>query len=269
MSEPGHPTRTTVLVAVALAVLLLVAYAVTSGRERPASSPTTAPSPGPTAGATAAPSPDPSLPQLPDPTPPAGMPRPGRDTPVRSLGSLTGRSVLASGHGTVDLRYARAAHNATRVHFICTGCDDRTWLVELPRGYPVARYGPLADPNDATGVTDTVDLHDRTDLLVRAPARAAWAVTLTPFDEIPVHRETFTALDDDVVAVRAVGALTLTCGGEHSYRTFAREAGSAEYDAHELGGADRAGTATLTPGAGTDLLVLDVRCHGRWTVTVP
>lgn len=176
--------------------------------------------------------------------------------------------MITSGSGTVVLRYARAPHDATRVHVICTGCDAATWLVELSRGQPVAADGPLADPADATGVTDTVDPGPHSDLLVRAASGASWTVTLTPFDQIPVHRESFVALDADVVAVRTTADLRLTCGNAFSYRTFARERRGAEYDVVELGGDDRGGTAVLRAASGTDLLVLDVRCPGRWSVAV-
>jgi hypothetical protein len=188
---------------------------------------------------------------------------------VRRIGALEAdRSVLTNGNGNAELRYRRAEANGTRLHFICTGCDTDTWLVELPRGTPVDG-GPLANPADLTWAVDTVALGDATSLLVRAPAAASWTVTLTPFDAIPVHEQTFDTLGDDVVAVRARADLQLTCGGASFVRTLARERGATEYDVVQLGQDDDPGTQRVSAPPGSDLLILMVSCPGRWTVTLP
>ena len=259
MSEPGHPRRTTALVGALLAVLLAVAYAVTSVTSA------SAPEPGPVVRPSA---PQP-FPTVTTPTPPPGAPQKGADFPVRRVGALDAdRSVLLNGRGNADLRYRRAPHNGTRLHFICTGCDADTWLVEHPRGAPVGG-GPLAEPADVTRTLDTVDPGGTTSLLVQAPARARWTVTLTPFDAVPVHEVTFDGLGDDVVVVRARADLQVRCGGAASLRTLARATGAEEYAVVQLRHQDDPGTWPVTAPTGTDLLVLTVSCPGRWTVTVP
>jgi hypothetical protein len=259
MSEAAHPRRTTALVGLGLALLLAVAYAVVSW---------SSPDPPPRAG----PAPVPPFPTVvtptPAPTPAPHPPRRGSAYPVRRLGALTDRSVIVDGRGNADLHYRRARGNGTRLHFICTGCDTDTWLVEWPRGTPVGG-GPLTEPSDTTWAVDTVALGDATSLLVQAPARARWILTLTPFDVIPIHEQTFDALDDDVIAVRAAGDLRLTCGGAVFVRTLARPAGADEYAVVQLRQDDQAGTWPVNAPTGTDLLVLMVSCAGRWTVTVP
>ena len=174
-------TRTTVLLGVLLAVLLVAAYAVVSfvgesadpGRSRLLGAAGVDPQPFPSVGT---------------PTPPPDTPRSGAGYPVRNVGRLMAdRSVLVNGRGNADLRYRRAPGNGTRLHFICTGCGRDTWLVEQPRGNPVGG-GPLADPADVTWAVDTVALGDRTSLLVKAASDARWTVTLTPFDAVPCTR---------------------------------------------------------------------------------
>lgn len=183
MSEPGHPGRTTVLVGLLLSLLLAVAYAITSRT-------------GTLTEPRAEPAPLPPFPTVASQTPPPATPQPGADHPVRKVGALEDdRSVLLNGRGNADLRYRRAPRNGTRVHFICTGCDADTWLVEQPRGNPVGG-GALADPADVIGAVDTVEPVGTTNLLVKAPPRARWTVTLTPFDAVPVHEQTFDALGD-------------------------------------------------------------------------
>jgi hypothetical protein len=257
MREPARPGRTTVLVGLLLALLLAVAYAITS-QLTATSEPTVAPTPAPL----------PPFPTVPSQTPPADTPRPGAGYPSRRLGALTDTSVIVNGRGKAELRYRRAPHNGTRLHFICTGCDADTWLVEEPRGEPVSG-GPLPDPADVTWALDTVELGDATSLLVKAPANARWTVTLTPFDVVPVHEVTFDALGDDVVAVRARADLQLTCGGPAFVRTLARKADADEYAVVELRQEDDAGTWPVTAPTGSDLMILMISCPGRWTVTVP
>lgn len=258
MSPPQHPRRTTVLVGLLLAVLLAVAYAVVASVGPPS-----VPRPEP------APLPPLSTTPTPPPTPPPGTPRSGAGYPLRSVGRLVeDRSVLVNGRGNADLRYRRAPGNGTRLHFICTGCGPDTWLVEQPSGNPVGG-GPLADPADVTWAVDTVALGGATDLLVQAPARARWTVTLTPFDAVPVHEQTFDALGDDVVAVRARSDLELRCGGPSFVRTFARVAGEDEYAVVQLRQSDDPGTWRVSAPTGSDLMIMIVSCPGRWTVTVP
>lgn len=256
MSESARPGRTTVLVGLLLAVLLVVAYAVVSFTPTP-------------------PRPEPKL----APTPPfptvqtqgarPGTPTPGVDYPVRKVGALDGdRSVLVNSRGNAELRYRRAPHNGTRLHFICTGCDADTWLVELPGGSPVGG-GPLADPDDVIWALDTVAPGASSGLLVKASAGSLWTVTLTPFDVVPVHEQTFGTLGVDVVAVRARTDLQITCGGAASVRTLARRDGADEYTVVQLRQEDDPGTWGVSAPTGSDLIILMVSCPGRWTVTVP
>jgi hypothetical protein len=256
MREPAHSRRTTVLVGLLLALLLAVAYAVVSFSGA-------APEPRPD------PAPLPPFPTVPSPTPPPDTPKAGARYPVHRVHALDrGRSALVNGRGDADLRYRRAPHNGTRLHFICTGCDADTWLVEQPRGNPVGG-GPLADPADVIWAVDTVQPGGTTDLLVKAPASARWTVTLTPFDAVPVHQQTFDALGDDVVAVRARADLQVRCGGAAFVRTLAREAGAAEYTVVQLRQEDDPGTWPVTAPTGSDLMIMMVSCPGRWTVTLP
>ena len=252
----SRPTRTTVLLGLLLALLLAVAYAVTAY---------VGTSPVPTPG----PDPLPPFPTVATPTPPPGTPTPGADYPVRKVGALkSDRSVLTNGRGQAELRYRRAAHNGTRLHFICTGCDGDTWLVELPRGNPVGG-GPLTDPADVIWAVDTVEPGASTSLLVKAPPGALWTVTLTPFDAVPVQEQTFGSLGDDVVAVRTRSDLQLTCGGASFVRTLARSSSDAEYEVGTLQQQDDPGTFPVTGPRGTDLMIMMVSCPGRWTVTFP
>lgn len=262
MSEPGHPRRTTVLVGLLLALLLAIAYAVTSAT-------TTVPQqlPAPIPTATGFPT-IPSFPTIPRQTAPPGTPQRGADYPVRQVGALDDRSAIVNGRGNADLRYRRAPRNGTRLHVICTGCDAHTWLVEQPRGNPVGG-GPLTDPSDVTWAIDTVQPGDATSLLVKAPARARWTVTLTPFDLLPVHEQTFDALGDDVVAVRARADLQIRCGGAAFVRTLARTSRAAEYTVVQLRQEDDPGSWPVTAPTGSDLMIMMVSCPGRWTVTVP
>ncbi|HEY0239016.1 MAG TPA: hypothetical protein VGC37_10230 [Friedmanniella sp.] len=255
MTRTAHPARTTVLVGLLLALLLAVAYAVTSA----------------TAGSPEAPgtsNPPPSLPTVPRQSPPPDTPRAGPDFPVRRIKALTDRSALINGRGNVDLRYRRAPHNGTRLHFICAGCDADTWLVELPRGNPVSG-GALPDPADVIWALDTVEPGDATSLLVKAPPRSRWTVTLTPFDAVPVHEQTFDALGDDVIAVRARTDLQLRCGGPAFVRTLARRPDADEYAVVQLRQEDAPGTWAVSAPTGSDLMIMMVSCPGRWTVTVP
>ena len=257
MRATGHPTRTTVLVGLLLALLLAVAYAVTS-QLTATSEPTAAQTPTPL----------PPFPTVPSQTPPPDTPRPGAGYPVRTLGALTDTSVIVNGRGQAELRYRRAPHNGTRLHFLCTGCDTDTWIVEEPRGNPVSG-GALPDPVDVIWAVDTVQLGDATSLLVKAPAAARWTVTLTPFDAVPVHEVTFDALGDDVVAVRARTDLQLTCGGAAFVRTLARKARADEYTVVQVRQEDDPGRWPVSAPTGSDLVILMVSCPGRWTVTVP
>ena len=257
VSDPAHPQRTTVLVGLLLAILLVVAYAVVSWSATP-------PAPAPL------PTPFPPFPTPPRPSdpPPPDAPTQGAGYPVHKVGALTDRSVLVNGRGNADLRYRRTPHNGTRLHFVCTGCDADTWLVEEPRGNPIGG-GPLTEPNDTIWALDTVEPGVASSLLVKAPVRAVWTVTLTPFDAIPVHEQTFDALGDDVIAVRARSELQITCGGAAFVRTLARGAADPEYAVVQLRQEDAGGTWGVSAPTGTDLLVMMVSCPGRWTVTVP
>lgn len=259
------PDRTTGLVGLLLALLLGAAYAVSS-----ASGGDPAPTPGPGVSRSApGPGPAPALPTPGGGTPRADVPRPGVAYPVRKVGPLVAdRSVLVNGRGAAELRYRRAAHNGTRLHFICTGCDAGTWLVGLPGGDPVGA-GPLADPADVIAALDTVAPGPASSLLVKAPASALWTVTLTPFDAVPVHEQTFGSLGDDVVAVSARSDLQITCGGAASVRTLARPRGAAEYAVVQLRQEDDPGTWPVAAPTGSDLLILTVSCPGRWTLTMP
>jgi hypothetical protein len=118
-----------------------------------------------------------------------------------------------------------------------------------------------------TGALDTVEPGDATSLLVRAPPTAGWTVTLTPFDAVPVHEQTFDGLGEDVVAVRARADLQLTCGGAASVRTLGRGPGAREYTAVQLRQEDQPGRWSVSAPAGDGLLILVVACPGR--VTVP
>ncbi len=267
-SPTSRPGRTTALVGVALAVVLVLAYAVVSRVARtdaPPPLPVVTVAPGPSSALPAPPTPSPTPTA---PTPATAVPRRGKAYPVRELGALGETSVLASGLGNADLRYRRAPGNGTRVHFICTGCDADTWVVEVPPGAPVAG-GPLPDPADATGAVDTDEPGRTTDLLVRARGGASWTLTLTPFDLVPLHEQTFDALDDDVVAVRTRGDLRLTCPGPFSARTFARSRGVAEYAVGQVLRHDAGGTVPLPAPRGTDRMLVAVSCPGRWTLALP
>ena len=256
MSEPRHPGRTTVLVGLLLALLLAVAYGVTS---YVASTP--APAVGPRSPAASAPPPTRS--------PPAEVPTPGAGYLVRRVGALASdRSVLTNGRGQAELRYRRAPHNGTRVHFICTGCDADTWLVELPRGEPVGG-GPLADPADVISAVDTVLPGATSSLLVKAPRTALWTVTLTPFDAVPVHEQTFGSLGDDVVSVSARSDLQLTCGSASSVSVLSRRTHVGEYAVGPLQQQPDPGTFPVPGPLGADPMIMSVSCRGRWTVTFP
>ena len=262
MSGPGHPQRTTVLVGVLLAVLLALGSAVVAhlGSRAPQRPPTGSGIVRPRSPS----SPSTGSGSVPSSTP--APPRAGRGDPVRVLGPLRGRSAVVPGRGGTVLRYARVPHEGTRLHFICRGCDAGTWLVEVLRDVAVPGPGPLADPAELTAVVDVDQPGATTDLLVAAAPGSDWTVTLTPFSELPVHTAAFDALDHDVVAVRAGRGLDLTCGGALRYRTLARGPGEREYRVLEAGADDAPGTRAVSAGRGTDLLVLDVACPGRWSV---
>lgn len=264
MNPPRHPRRTTVLVGLLLALLLAVTYAVVAS-VGPPEEVSRVPDPPPTPATAPTPTPTPTETS----TPRTGTPRPGAGYPPRSVGRLVrDRSVLVNGRGDAELRYRRAPRNGTRLHFICTGCGPDTWLVEQPRGAAVGG-GALAAPADVTEAVDTVDPGDPSSLLVKAPVQARWTVTLTPFDAVPVHEQTFDALGDDVVAVRARTDLEIRCGGAASVRTLARATGADEYDVVQVRRSDDPGTWPVRAPRGSDLMIMVVSCPGRWTVTVP
>jgi hypothetical protein len=197
------------------------------------------------------------------------VPTPGAGYPVRKVGALDAdRSVLVNSRGPAELRYRRAAHNGTRLHFICAGCDADTWLVELPGGNPVGG-GPLADPADVIWALDTVAAGTGSGLLVKAPASALWTVTLTPFDAVPVHEQTFGSLGDDVVAVSARSDLRITCGSASAVRTLSRRSDDGEYAEGAREQRDDPGTFPVPGPLGTDPTILAVSCRGRWSVTFP
>lgn len=266
MRSAAHPRRTTALVG-ALLALLLVGGWVGSARLRDAR-PGEAPGPVVAQAPSASPTPSPAGAQA------TGPPRPGRAYPVRDLGPLGGRSRIVTLRGNAELRYGRAPGGATRVHFICTGCDADTWL-STPGGAGAAGPGRLDDPAYATAALDTAPTTragrgsaGRSRLLVKAPSTAEWTVTLTPFDEVPVHTAGFDSLGDDVVAVRAEGPLLVTCPGPSRLTVLARPSRTAAYavvsDERHGGGPQE-----VAPAAGADVRVLVVTCGGRWTLTVP
>ncbi|GAB2574073.1 hypothetical protein [Microlunatus antarcticus] len=258
----NRPARTTPLVGLLLALLLAVASGVVALVGRP---------PGPPVQSPQSP---PPAPTTPSPAPRTDVPTPGAAYPVRKVGALDAdRSVLVNARGAADLRYRRAPHNGTRLHFICTGCDADTWLVELPGGTPVGG-GPLPDPADViwaldTVAPDTVAPSTGSGLLVRAPASALWTVTLTPFDAVPVHEQTFGSLGDDVVAVSARSDLRLTCGSASVVRTLSRRSATGEYAEGAREQRDDPGTFPVPGPLGTDPTILAVSCRGRWSVSFP
>lgn len=265
MRSAAHPRRTTALVGALLALLLVGGWVGSSHLrgartgEVPAPAAARSPSPRPTAS--------PTMPQ-------ATAPRPGRAYPVRDLGPLGDRSRLVTLRGNAELRYGRAPGGATRLHFICTGCGADTWL-STPVGGGAPGPGRLDDPAYATAALDTAPADrvgqgsaGRSRLLVKAPSTAEWTVTLTPFDEVPVHTTGFDTLGDDVVAVRAAGPLLVTCPGPSRVTVLARASGTAPYavvadERHD------GGPREVAPVPGADRRVLAVTCGGRWTLTVP
>jgi hypothetical protein len=259
--EARRARRSTALSGVLLALLLL-GGALVSRAAGPDDGPTaTSPASVPVAPPGAA---------TPSSTPapgPSVAPRPGPAYAVREVGGLGGRTRIVSGRGAAEVRWARTPGQATRFHLICTGCDAGTWLVEWPRG-PVPGPGPLPDPSGATGVLDVAAPGRTSRLLVRAATGAEWTLTLTPFDAVPVHREGFDGLGEDVVAVRAASGVRLTCADGPRVRTLARPAGRPEYAVVETVHGEGGGTSALRVPAGADLLVLQVGCSGRWTVTL-
>ncbi len=270
MRSAAHPRRTTALVGALLAVLLLVggwvaAHPAADRHDRPDPATASSAAPAP-AGATPV-GPPPSAPVRPA----AAPPRPGAAYPVRELGALADRSRLVTLRGNAELRYLRAPANATRLHFICTGCDADTWLSTRVGGAP-GGPGLLPDPVDVTTTLDAPPDTGRAGrtsrLLVKAPAVAEWTVSLTPFDEVPVHRTSFDTLGDDVVAVRSTDGLVLRCPGPSHVRVLARATPSGEY---AVVADERHGAATfpVPRPAGARTLVLAVTCPGRWSVTVP
>jgi len=259
----AHPRRTTALAGALLALLLVGGWVGSSQLRGPGEvpapavvvTPSPAPSPTPSAGPTAA---------------QATAPRPGRAYPVRDLGPLGERSHLVTLRGNAELRYGRAPGGATRLHFICTGCDADTWLSALVDGR-AAGPGRLDDPAYATAALDTAPVAGTgrgSRLLVRAPSTAEWTVTLTPFDEVPVHTAGFDSLGDDVVAVRAPGPLLVTCPGPSRVTVLVRPSRTAAYavvsDERHDGGPQEVAAV-----AGADRRVLAVTCGGRWSLAVP
>jgi hypothetical protein len=253
----NRPARTSLLVGLLMALLLAVASGVVGSVGSPPGPPVQSPRPAPPA------------PTRPAQAPRTGTPTPGTGYPVRKVGALVAdRSVLVNARGAAELRYRRAAHNGTRLHFICTGCDADTWLVELPPGNPVGG-GPLTDPADVIWALDTAASGAGSSLLVKAPASALWTVTLTPFDAVPVHEQTFGSLGDDVVAVSARSDLRITCGSASVVRTLSRRSDAGEYAMSALLQEDDPGTFPVPGPLGTGPTIMTVSCRGRWTVTFP
>ena len=267
MRSAAHPRRTTALVG-ALLALRLGGGGVGSSRlgsagtgEVPAPAVVRTPTPTPT--------------RTPSPTATrAAAPRPGRAYPVHDLGPLGDRSRLVTLRGNAELRYGRASGGATRVHFICTGCDADTWL-STPVDGGSAGPGRLDDPSYATAALDTASADRagrgsaaRSRLLVKALPTAEWTVTLTPFDEVPVHTTGFDSLGDDVVAVGVPGPLLVSCPGPSRVTVLARAPRTAAYavvsdERHE------GGPQEVAPVSGAAVRVLAVTCGGRWSLTVP
>ena len=116
---------------------------------------------------------------------------------------------------------------------------------------------------------DTVVPGPTSSLLVKAPSTALWTVTLTPFDAVPVHEQTFGSLGDDVVSVSARSDLQLTCGSASSVRVLSRGDGADDYTVGPLQQQPDPGTFTVPGPLGTDPMIMSVSCRGRWTVTFP
>lgn len=217
---------------------------------------------------------DPSTP-FPDPTGwvptprtnPTDTPTPGKSFPVRSLGQIPAAGVSLSGRGSNELRYVRVPANPTRVVFDCPTCTQKTWLVDLARPHPLGG-GPLTDPTHHVDVVDYVDPAPRNSLLVKVPARAAWTLTLTPFDALPIRTADVTDRDTAFVRVRTTQPMTLRCPPRSFVKTFTRPAGTSEYDVNRVISEETDDEVTVEPPGGTGLVVLLIACDGPWTLTV-
>lgn len=212
---------------------------------------------------------------LPDPTGwvptprtnPTDTPTPGPGFPTRSLGRIPAGGLSVSGRGSSELRYVRVPANPTRVVFDCPACTQKTWLVDVARPHPLGG-GPLRDPTHHVDVVDYIDPGPRNSLLVQVRAGAAWTLTLTPFDALPVRTADVVDRDTAFVRVRTTQPMVLRCAPSSFVKTFTRPAGEPEYDVDWVISEDTDDEVTVRPPEGTDLVVLLIACHGPWTLAV-
>lgn len=213
----------------------------------------------------ATPLPDPTGWAPPPRTNPTDTPTPGADYPVRSLGQIPPAGKTISGRGNAELRYVRVPANANRIVFTCPTCTQKTWLVDVARPHPLGG-GPLADPTHHVDVVDYIDPGPRNSLLVKVRTGAAWTLTLTPFDGLPLQTSTVTERDTAVVRVRTTRPMTLRCAPPSFVKTFTRPPGEPEYEVHWVISEDTKDEVTVEPPEGTDQVVLLISCHGAWTL---
>ncbi len=214
-----------------------------------------------------APLPDPTGWVPPPQTNPTDTPTPGKDFPVRSLGTIPVGGLSVSGRGSSELRYVRVPANPTRVVFTCPTCTRKTWLVDVARPHPLGG-GPLADPTHHVDVVDYTDPEPRNSLLVKVPGEASWTLSLTPFDALPVRTATVAEQDTAFVRVRTTRPMTLRCPPRSFVKTFTRPAGADEYDVDRVISEETEDAVTIGPPEGTDLVVLLIACDGPWTLSV-
>jgi hypothetical protein len=211
------------------------------------------------------PVPDPSGWAPPPRTNPTDTPTPGAGFPVRSLGQIPAAGLSVSGRGNAELRYVRVPANANRIVFTCPTCTQKTWLVDVARPHPLGG-GPLADPTHHVDVVDYLDPGPRNSLLVKAPSRAPWTLTLTPFDGLRLQSSTVSERGTAVVRVRTIRPMTLRCAPPSFVKTFTRPPGEPEYGVHWVISEDTEDEVTVQPPKGTDEVVLLISCDGAWTL---
>lgn len=200
-------------------------------------------------------------------TPPPDTPVPGSGYPVRTLGQLPAKATTVTGQGQAEVRYARRPSNGTAVHFTCSGCGPNTWLVETSRPWPLSG-GPLPTPTDYTYMADTVDLVTKNSILVRADTRAAWTLTLTPFDALPLKSTTVTENGGAVLRLQLTQPAQLQCNGAAWAKTFSRPPGQAEYGVELVMQTDGPETSKISAPDEGDLLVATIDCPGDWTLVL-
>lgn len=254
MSEQRRTTRTNLVVAALAVSLVVLAWVVLSA-------------PPPRGDDPRDPLPDPTGWAPPPRTNPTDTPTPGKDFPVRSLGTIPVSGLSVSGRGSSELRYVRTPANPNRLEFSCPTCTHKTWLVDVARPHPLGG-GPLTDPTHHVDVVDYVDPGPRNSLLVKVRPGAAWTLTLTPFDGLRLHTSTVTERDTAVVRVRTMRPMTLRCPPRSFVKTFTRPAGEPEYEVDRVISEDADDEVTVEPPEGTDEVVLLISCAGSWTLTV-